>query len=132
MRLNYRFFFVALTLFCLYATSTHANDEGTTLAGFLNRHQITTDSTEYQELYEQAVSKVMIGARIQLQMAKRLYHGFTCGSFLFRIDESTLKISSVTILAPTMDAQDMNQRDINKNVKGTKALVKILLSRCTS
>ncbi len=41
------------------------------------------------------------------------YHRFDCKAFLFRIDESTSKISGVTILAPTEDVRNVNQQDIN-------------------
>ncbi|KAK0236375.1 hypothetical protein EDD85DRAFT_639508 [Armillaria nabsnona] len=132
MRLNYSFFFVALTVFCLYATSTHANDEGTTLAGLFSQRQITPGSTEYQELLNQAIGKVMLGVHIQLRMNKQLYHRFDCNAFLFRIDESTSKISGVTILAPTEDVRNVNQQDINKRVVRTKTLVGILLHQCKS
>ncbi|KAK0223676.1 hypothetical protein IW262DRAFT_1295408 [Armillaria fumosa] len=111
------------------ARSTHANGEGITFAGLLSQRQITPESTEYQELLNQAVDKVMVGIRIQLVMNKKL---FTCNSFLFLVNESTSKISGVTILAPTVDVENVNQQDIKKSVKRTKNLIVNLLPRCKS
>ncbi len=64
------FCFVSLTV---KSRSTHANDEGTTLAGLFSQRQITPGSTEYQELLNQAIGKVMLGVHIQLRMNKQLF-----------------------------------------------------------
>ncbi|KAK0469308.1 uncharacterized protein EV420DRAFT_1493664 [Desarmillaria tabescens] len=132
MRLNYSFLFVIFTVFCLYATSTHANSEGVSLDSFFSQHQVTPDSDDYEKLLDLAVQKVMVGVRIQLQINKKLYHGFTCDKFLFLVSESTLDIVGVTILAPTENAGNWDKKTMKNKVKSTETLVKILLRRCTS
>ncbi|KAK0499985.1 hypothetical protein EDD18DRAFT_809504 [Armillaria luteobubalina] len=123
---NRMLYFVPLTL---KARSTHAN-EGITFAALLSQHQITPDSTNsgYQELLDQAIETAMAGIRIKLLFEKKLYDRFTYKSFLFVIDESTSKISGVTIEAPTVDAR--NVKNIKNSVKMTQVLVRNILRQC--